>query len=137
MSVDIKVTRRLPNDYVQIDVTPKNADTRHYKVPIDKADSFTADYKKYDSKTRTNATILSTCMMLAGGFAGAIIPKLLKGKGFFSIIFGVVGALAGDVCATTITSKNMQKNEAALLKANDAKEFIFKEGKSFLDSRSS
>lgn len=137
MAVDIKVTRRLPNNYVQVDVTPKKMETRHYKVPVDKVDSFTASYKKYDSKTRTDATILLVLMVLAGGFTGTIIPKLLKGKPILSIIGGIFGALAGDVGSTVIISKNMQKNEAALLKAHDAKEFIYyKEHNTLSNSRS-
>ena len=132
MAVDIKVARRLPNNYAQVDVTPKNLDTRHYKMPVDKVDSFTASYKKYDSKARTTSTILMTGLVLVGAFAGTMIPRLLKAKSVVSIISGVIGAVIGDFCATYISAKNMQKNENEILKANQAEEMVIKTQPNFL-----
>jgi len=132
MAVDISVARRLPNNYAQVDVTPKNMDTRHYKVPVDNVDSFTASYKKYDSKTRTSSTVLMTALVLAGAFIGTLIPKAFKAKSVFSIICGVFGAVAGDFCATLITAKNMQKNESKILKNNQAEEMFIKTNADFL-----
>lgn len=132
MAVDIKVARRLPNNYAQVDVTPKNMDTRHYRMPVDKVDSFTASYKKYDSKTRTSSTILMAVLVMLGAFAGTMIPKALKAKPIFSLICGVFGAVTGDICATYITAKNMQKNEDKILSANQAEEMVIKTSADFL-----
>lgn len=134
MAVDIKVTRKLPDNYVQVDVTPKNMETRHYKMPADQVDSFTASYKQYDSKTRVNSTVLLVLMVLAGAFTGTIIPKLLKANTLFRVIGGVIGAFAGDIGSTMITAKNMEKNETALLKAHGAKELIYNKPNPILNS---
>ena len=132
MAVDIKVARRLSNNYAQVDVTPKNMDTRHYKMPADKVDSFTASYKKFDSNTRFNSTLLMTGLVLLGGFAGVMIPKLLKARSVVSLVCGVAGAVLGDVCSTIITAKNMQKNEEKILKENQAEELVIKTSADFL-----
>ena len=45
MGIDIKITNKLDNNCVQVEVNSnKGGQSKHFKVPVDKADSFIANY---------------------------------------------------------------------------------------------
>lgn len=47
MGIDIKITNKLDNNCVQVEVNSnKGGQSKYFKVPVDKADSFIANYKK-------------------------------------------------------------------------------------------
>ena len=49
MGIDIKITNKLDNNCVQVEVNSnKGGQSKYFKVPVDKADSFIANYKKND-----------------------------------------------------------------------------------------
>ena len=46
MGIDIKITNKLDNNCVQVEVNSnKGGQSKYFKVPVDKADSFIANYK--------------------------------------------------------------------------------------------
>lgn len=47
MGIDIKITNKLDNNCVQVEVNSnKGGQSKYFKVPVDKADSFITNYKK-------------------------------------------------------------------------------------------
>ena len=46
MAVDINITKKLDNNFVQVEVESKNVPKRFFKVPESKVDEFCKSYKE-------------------------------------------------------------------------------------------
>lgn len=127
MPADFKVTRRFPNNYVQVDVDAKNMPLRYFKMPADQVDSFSADYKKYDKNMRTSSSIRLALMTIPAAFIGVMGARLAGAKQYLQVIGGIVLGVGASILSTYIGAKKMEKAENALLKAHNAEQ-VFYEG---------
>ena len=50
MAIDAKITNRLNNNNVQVEISSKDSQKRFFAVPENKADSFIKNYTKLDKK---------------------------------------------------------------------------------------
>ena len=74
MSVSASITRKLDNNYVQVDITSKKMEPRYYKVPASKADEFCKDFKKTDKRMSR----VSDYSFITSTLAGCVIISLLN-----------------------------------------------------------
>ena len=131
MAIDSKISRKFPDNTVQVDVTAKKMPTRYFKLPEEKADSFVKSYNKYDSNTRTISTTLLLLLTLAGGIIGNKGARDFKAKPFWQYTISTICAMAGCFGSTLLTADIMQTKEAKLLKAHNAREISYEENKKF------
>ena len=125
MAVDMKVNRRLDNNYVQVEATSKKTYTKFFKVPQDRVDAFCANYKKHDK----NMKILSNTSFVASTILGCLLVSPLTRK-ISSGARLAVGILAGMGAATASvfgTAKIMQSKQDSLLKKFKAQEIFYSE----------
>ena len=112
MAITTAVTRKLGNDYVQVEVKNSSEGTRYYKVPKESADSFQKEYVANSKKMYRLSTLLSVS-------ARRMTNQLLK-----YIICGFTGIAAG--LGASISSQNTAvKSHTQFLKDYDAKEIFY------------
>lgn len=130
MAVDLKISRKLDNNYVQVDVSSKNMQTKYYRVPQNKADSFCANYKKNDKSMnfKSNAAFIGAAF--AGCIGASFLTKNLKSAAKFAI-----GIVSGVVCGTAATygmAGAMEKSYKNLLATHGAEQIFYDDKKSII-----
>ena len=131
MAVSTNVTRKLDNNYVQVDVTSKKAEPRYYKVPASKADEFCKNFQKTDkrmSRISDTSFVLST-------IAGCTIIGLLSKKlgGAARMTLGIIGGIAAGFASVFACSNMMDKKYHNLLKTYQAEEITYDDKQKQLD----
>ena len=77
MGIDIKITNKLDNNCVQVEVNSnKGGQSKYFKVPVDKADSFIANYKKNDK----NTSFITNTAFVSSIFGGVLLSSLATKK---------------------------------------------------------
>lgn len=111
MPITSAVTRKFDNNYVQVEIQGKKYDTRYYKVPEDRADSFQAEYKKNSSKAGWVSNGLMILGLAALTAVSYFATKKMENKSLKTMIAmfaGVTGGIAGTFAGAKIESKNHQ-----------------------------
>lgn len=122
-SIETEVTRKLDNNYVQLDVSGKRMPNRYFKVPQDKVDTFSYEFKKNTNKNNIDSTLI-----LGGGIFGACtISALLAGKmgKAAKMTIGIVSGILGGILSIWGTTELITKREQKLLKKYDVKELFY------------
>lgn len=129
-SIEMKVDRKLANNYVQVEATSKKTYTKYFKVPEQKADSFCADYKKHDKKMKR----LSNISFIGATIAGcAIVSPLTKNlSSATKLCIGIFAGMVAAVGSVFCTAKVMEKQQNKLLKEFGAEEIFYDENKKLL-----
>ncbi len=125
MAVSANVTRKLDNNYVQVDVTSKKTDPRYYKVPESKADQFCKDFTKTDKRM----SIISDTSFVVSTLIGCAILSLVTRKlsGIARIVLGILGGLSLGFASEMISANTMVKKYQQLLKTYQAEEIKFED----------
>ena len=77
MGIDIKITNKLDNNCVQVEVNSnKGGQSKYFKVPVDKADSFITNYKKNDK----NTSFITNTAFVSSIFGGVLLSSLATKK---------------------------------------------------------
>ena len=121
MAVKIDVTKKLDNNFVQVEVNSPKVSTRYFKVPEAKADEFCKEYKDFDKKIRLGSMLRTfvPTLLLCG-----IVGKFTKTKSKLVQWAGAIAAgLAAVTGATYLNTNIFIKKEDALLKKHSAEEF--------------
>ncbi len=124
MTIDAKITSRLDNNNVQIEISSKDMQKRFYSVPENKADSFVKSYAKLDKK---HSVIANTAFMggiFAGILAAGIATRKIKNTAIrwgLNLASGIIGAGASIYG----TSAYMVEQQNKLFKAHQAKELNY------------
>lgn len=131
MTIESKVTRRFPDNTVQVDMKVNNSIVRHFKMPENQVDSFTSEYKKNDTNTRIFATIALVGLSLGCGFIGSACSKhLLKIENkIASFGLTIASAMLGCFGSTKLTEHKMIKDEKKLLNNHNASQIFYENGK--------
>lgn len=119
--MEVKPVRQLEGNRTELAITTgrkKRTFTRHFSVPTDKVDEFTADYKKQNRKS----TILATAAMLAGAALGGVLGGKVIKKFF---IGSILGGLAFATGGTALALKRIVKKDKAVLDKHNAEEIYY------------
>ena len=132
MAVSANVTRKLDNNYVQVDVTSKKTEPRYYKVPESKADEFCKEFTKTDKKM----SILSDTSFVISTLLGCAIISILARKlgGAARIALGILGGVGLGFTSEMISANTMVKKYEQLLKKHDAEEIKLEDKQKQLDA---
>ncbi|MBQ8167877.1 hypothetical protein IJZ97_00460 [bacterium] len=119
---EVKPVKQLEGNRTEIAVSQKinkkNTVTRHFSVPADKVDEFTADYKKQNRKSSALATI---AMLGAAGLGGILGGKVIKK--FF--IGSILGGLAFGLGGFTLAARHLVKKDKAVLDKHNTQEVFY------------
>ena len=124
--MEVKSVRQLEGNRTELAITTgqkKQAYTRHFSVPTEKVDEFTAEYKKQKQRTSAIASIVS---LVFAGLGGVLGGKVIK-KFFIGTILGSFAFLLGGF---SLAAKQAVKKDKALLDKHNVQEiFYLKENK--------
>lgn len=126
MGIDIKITNKLDNNCVQVEVNSnKGGQSKYFKVPVDKADSFIANYKKNDK----NTSFITNTAFVSSIFGGVLLSSLATKKFIKSgTLRWIINTLAGIASATgsVVASSNyIESRNNKLLKQHNAQQIYY------------
>lgn len=130
MTISSAVTRKFDNGYVQVEIESNRQDTRYYKVPENKSDSFQREYKKNSKKAPWVETGLTM-----GAIITLIVPTYFATKKIESktirMVLGTLAGLIGGIGSIQLGNKIEAKSHTKLLQKHNAEEIDY--SKSRLD----
>ena len=120
MAVSANVTRKLDNNYVQVDVTSKKTKPRYYKVPEAKADQFCKDFTKTDKRM----SIISDTSFVVSTLIGCALISVIARKlnGIARVTLGILGGISLGFASEMFSANMMVKKYQELLKTHQAEE---------------
>lgn len=123
MSADVKITKQLDNNHVQIDITGKNVQPRYYKVPNNKADYFVKTYEKQSK----NISTLSFIALITASLAGvlAVRPFTKKLDSLPKFLLNTTGGIAGAVLGSLGVAQYMENSQDKLMETSNAQEIYY------------
>lgn len=127
MAIDTNIGRKLDNNSVQVDVIyPKNY-IRHFKVPQNKADEFSSNFKKQAKKNDyiTTGSLLVTVPVMCA-LAGLFTKNLNKA---LKMTIGVICGVGGVLASTLASTKIIQSQEKKLLENHSSREIFYAKNK--------
>lgn len=125
MAVDIKVSRDLGNNFVQIDISSKNSEPAYYALPKDKVKSFVSNYKK-DKKN--NAILTNTVFigsLLLGALTMSKLVKNMKSSPFVKGLINICGTVSFSMFSTYLCDNYIQTKRNELMKNHQAKQIFY------------
>lgn len=121
MAVDINITKKLDNNFVQVEVESKNVPKRFFKVPESKVDEFCKSYKEYNKKQSFLSSLrVATPAVLACAITNQLTQKLGTMTRWASSIGVGILTLIGS---TYLNTKHVINKEDELLQKYEAIEF--------------
>ena len=126
MGIDIKITNKLDNNCVQVEVNSnKGGQSKYFKVPVDKADSFIANYKKNDKNTSfiTNTAFVSS--IFGGVLLSSLATKKFIKSGFLRWIINTLAGIAGATSSVVASSNYIESRNNKLLKQHNAQQIYY------------
>ena len=124
MALTAAVTRKLDNNFVQVEVKNKVGGTRYYRVPEDKADSFSKEYVHNSKRMYRLSSVLTFTSILGALSLGLFFTRNAASKGLKYAVSGVMGLAAGAV-STASGQKTSTKNHTEFLKNYNAEEIRY------------
>ena len=124
MAIDAKITNRLNNNNVQVEISSKDSQKRFFAVPENKADSFIKNYTKLDKKHSIIANGAFMGGIFAGILAAGIATRKIKSTAIrwgLNLTAGMIGAGASIYG----TSAYMVKEQDKLFNTHQAKELSY------------
>ena len=125
MALDTKISRQLDNGCVQVDVKYKDAPPKYYKVPQEKADSFSQKLKKQDKNSKIINNTAFGISLLGGVLAGNVLSKNIE-SGVLKFIIGSASGVAAATAALFACSKYSEHEHNTILKEYGAKQIFYK-----------
>jgi hypothetical protein len=120
MAITADVSRKLDNNYVQVDITSTKIGVKHFKVPKNKVDSFCSNYKKNEKKMSMYSTLLMVGSAIAGASLGYICTKNMNKT--VRTIAEIVASVGGVFASIYGMANVMEKSSDNLLKKHGAEE---------------
>lgn len=110
MSIKTAVTRKLDNNYVQVEIKSGN-ENRYYKVPEDKADTFQRQYVANSKKIYWLSSLLTFCAGFGAAGLGFIFTKHMDSKIAKYGISGGAGLLSGAIATVAYNNKAVKEHK--------------------------
>ena len=119
MALDVKVTKQLNNDFVQVEAKYKNRQPRFYQVPVKTADRFCKQLSETEKKSNTRNNFVFALGTVGGCGLGNILALKLKPmlRATIAIITGILaGFITNNICLnkTNIEQNNVLKQNGAI-----------------------
>lgn len=124
MTIDAKITGRIDNQRIQIEIASKDSQSRYFAVPDNKADSFIKNYSKLDKRH----TIIANGGFMGGIFAGILAASLATRKIKNTALrwgLNLAAGMVGAIGAIYGTSAYMIEQQDKLIKSHNAKEISY------------
>ena len=124
MTIKTEITRTFDNNYVQVEVTPKNGDVHYYKLPANYADSFQKEYKETSKKHLWIDRLVTVVGVFGSVFLASLYTKKLEN--FTSKMIMEIGAgLLGGTCTAYICEVFNKKSHDNMLNKYSAKQIHY------------
>ena len=125
MAVTAEITRKFDNGNVQVEKKKKNASTKYYEVPANKADSFIKTYKDRAKKNLYLTNSVFAGSILAGVLlASALVKKFVKNK-FLKFALPTMGGIVASIAGMMGTWNYIDKKDNEIIKQHNAKEIFY------------
>lgn len=122
MGLETKITNRLNNNNVQVEISnPKTETKKYFSVPENKADEFITSYKKNNKNVSVFTNTIFVSSILAGVLLVSACTRNIKSKAL-KWILNTTGGIVGAVCSFSGSDKYIQKKQDKLLKEYQAQE---------------
>lgn len=123
MAIEMKVTRNLSNNYVQIESSSNRTGIKHFKVPKENVNSFCNDYPKHEKKIKN----LSDIIFITSVFLGCLIvtPLTKKMNPGSKILTSIIAGLGAAVGSMLISNKIENKQAEKFLKLFNAQKINY------------
>ena len=128
MSITTAVTRRFDNNYVQVDITPKNGDVKYYKLPEAKADSFQKEYVQNSKDQYWKDTAITIGSIFGTIILAALCTKKIENS-TLRMAIGIGGGLTGGLGSSVICEKLNENSHKKLLKKYNAEQLDYSKNK--------
>ena len=113
MGIDIKITNKLDNNCVQVEVNSnKGGQSKYFKVPVDKADSFI-----------TNTAFVSS--IFGGVLLSSLATKKFIKSGTLRWIINTLAGIAGATGSVVASSNYIESRNNKLLKQHNAQQIYY------------
>ena len=128
MAITTAVTRKMDNNYVQVEVKARKDDVRYYKVPEQYADTFQKEYVANSKKMSRLSNLMFFLSFPVTVGLSYLCTKKLDNKNLRMAI-GVCAGIIGGV-GTSYAGVNMTtKNHKAFLEKYNSEEIDYSESK--------
>ena len=122
MALNSKITRKYDNNYVQVEIGSNSKSARLYKLPADKVDEFTNEYKQNSSKMAWASTGLMMGAILATVMPTYFITAMNISNRVLKPVIGIAVAVAAGIGSIFISSSIERKSHSKLLNKYGAEE---------------
>ena len=119
MGIDIKITNKLDNNCVQVEVNSnKGGQSKYFKVPVD-------NYKKNDKNTSfiTNTAFVSS--IFGGVLLSSLATKKFIKSGTLRWIINTLAGIAGATGSVVASSNYIESRNNKLLKQHNAQQIYY------------
>ena len=125
MSVEATVSKQLDNNFVQVDITSKNANPKYYKVPAKTADSFMKTYKKQEQKSLMISNVSFALSCVTGCFlTNALTKKFIK-SAFAKYTVNTLGGIALSIATMLGVGNMLSSQKQNMLQKHGAQEISY------------
>lgn len=122
MAPIINVTKKLDNNFVQVEIESKNVPKRFFKVPENRSDEFCKSYNKFSTEQSIWSPIrIITPILLVTSTVNLFAKKLGKAGQWIAAIGAGIATAAGVI---NLNTQHIIKCENKLLQKHNAEEFI-------------
>ena len=124
MALNSTITRKYENNYVQIEIGGNRAGAKRYKLPADKVDEFTKEYKSNSSKMAWTSTGIMMGAILATVMPTYIITASRVSNRVLKPVIGIAVAVAAGIGSLFISTAIEKKSHNKLLEKYNAEEVV-------------
>ena len=132
MTINTSITRKLDNNYVQVEVSSPKASTTFFKVPNNKADEFCREYKKMEKKNSKTYNIAFFSSIAIACILMSMLTKRFESK-TPKLLLNIVGGLFAGYTADSAVRTYLIPKQDELIKSFGAKEIFYDDKKSPLN----
>ena len=128
MAITTAVTRKFDNNYVQVDATTRNGDTKYYKLPAAKADSFQKEYIQNSKEQWWKEVALTTVSVIGAIILASLATKKVESSAARMAV-GVGAGAVGGIGSGFLAAKMNVNSHQKLLKKYGAEQLYFEENR--------
>lgn len=125
MAVDLKVSKKIDDNNVQVDAKRTRTGTHYYKVPTQNVDEFCASYKKFNKKKNLTSDLSFFGSVFLGCAVSSVLTSTLKDAP--RTIIMVVSGLGLGYLSDLIVKKSFDKKQHKMFSDLNAQEILLKD----------
>ena len=118
MAIDVKVTKQLNKDFVQVEAQYKNRNPRYYQVPVQTADKFCNQFKESEKKSNFRNNLFFALSAIGGCGLGNLLA--INFKPMLRATTAIIGGILSGFIVNNICLNKTQKEQKELFRQNGA-----------------